>query len=473
MTPTKLDQIKPYEKNAKKHPKKQIKQIANSIREFGFNQPIVVDGKGVIIVGHGRYEAAKVLGLTEVPVIVVKNLSAEKTKAYRLADNKLNESDWDMEMVIQELKELNAEGYDIDITGFDRDFLLEDDGKDDDVPLSAPKRAKLGDLWQLGTHRVLCGDATSEEDFSRLMGGGTAQMVFTDPPYNVDYQGGMGERKKNTRSPLKNDKMSKEAFYEFLAKACTNMHKSVKGAEYICMSSSEIDTLKRAFTATGGHWQTFCVWVKNHFTLSRSDYQNTSEMILYGWPVGIKNHYFIEDRTAANVWEDLSAVKTEFDGKVTTISFHGFKVRIEGKVEKGAVIRKKQRTDIWRYDKPSRSEEHPTMKPVALCLEGIINSSQRGEIVLDPFLGSGSTLIACEKAGRIAFGCEIDERYVDVILTRWELYTGKTAKLIDAVDKSRLLDNVLSVGATSGRQKISKKGSKSIAQKDVGVSGRK
>ncbi len=425
--------IKPYEKNAKKHPDKQIKQIANSINEFGFNQPVVIDKDNVVIVGHGRLEAAKLLGITDVPVIQVK-LTEEQAKAYRLADNKLNESDWDMGLAIEELKGLSDEMF--DLTGFDKDLLIEPDAKDDLIPDNAPTIAKLGDLWQLGNHRLLCGDSTQEEAVLKLCGGNRAQMCFCDPPYNVNYTGGAdvvlpgGKRGFGNRSGIQNDNMSKEAFKEFLTKAIKPIVANTDGGIYICMSSSELGSLREAFELGGGHWQSFIMWVKNNFTLSRADYQNTYEPILYGWRDGIVNHYFTQRRDIANVWEDLSKVKTEYDGKETTITFQGFKVKIQGKVEKGEVIRKKQHMDIWRYDKPIKSELHPTQKPVALCVEAITNSSNQGDIVLDTFLGSGSTLIACEKTNRICYGCEIDHRYVDVCIKRWEDFTGLKAKKV-------------------------------------------
>ena len=422
----KLSLIKPYEKNAKKHPKKQIEQVANSIKEFGFNQPIVVDKNNVIIVGHGRYEAAKLLGLKDVPVIKV-DLDEEKAKAYRLADNKLNESEWDMGLAIEELKELSKEMF--ELTGFDNDLLLDTDLKDDEVP-ETPKepKSKLGDLYELGQHRVLCGDSTREEAVLRLCGGNRAQMCFTDPPYNVDYQGGGSYANHKSgpkeREGIKNDKMSKGSFKQFLIQAMKPIVKNTDGGIYVCMSSSELDSLKDSFEQAGGHWQSFIIWAKNNFTLSRADYQNTYEPILYGWRDGIVNHYFTERRDIANVWEDLREVKTEYDGKETTITFQGFKVKIAGKVEKGEVIKKKQHTDIWRYDKPTRSAEHPTMKPVSLVTEALTNSSNKGDIVLDTFLGSGSTLIACEKSGRICYGVELDPKYADVIVQRWVDYTG-------------------------------------------------
>lgn len=311
------------------------------------------------------------------------------------------------------------------LTGFDKDLLIEPDEKDDEVPeIPEEPKSKLGDLYELGQHRVLCGDSTQGEAILKLCGGNRAQMCFTDPPYNVDYTGGMGTHEKNEREGIQNDKMSKEAFREFMEKAMQPIVTNTDGGIYVCMSSSELDSLRDGFEKVGGHWQSFIIWVKNNFTLSRADYQNTYEPILYGWRNGIVNHYFTQRRDIANVWEDLSKVKTEYDGNDTTITFAGFKVKLKGKIEKGEVIRKKQHTDIWRHDKPTKSSEHPTMKPVALVTEAITNSSSEGDIVLDTFLGSGSTLIASEKTGRICYGVELDPKYVDVIVQRYVDYTG-------------------------------------------------
>jgi len=386
----KIQDIKPYEKNAKKHTRKQIDQVANSIKRFGFVQPLVIDKNNELIIGHCRLEASKKLGMTEVPTLKLEDLSEEEVKALRLADNKLNESAWDMDLVIPELKGLSDDL--LDLTGFDRDLIIEPDEKDDEVP-EVPKkpRSKLGDLYELGKHRVLCGDSTKEEDVERLMNGKIANMCFTDPPYNVDYQGGMGTHRQNKREGIQNDKMSKSEFKEFMIKAMKPIVENTDGGIYVCMSSSELDSLKEGFEKAGGHWQSFIIWVKNNFTLSRVDYQNIYEPILCGWRNGIVNHYFIDRRDIANVWEDLSKVNTEYDGKYTTITFAGFKVKLQGKIEKGEVIRKKQHTDIWRHDKPIKSSEHPTMKPV-------------------------SFLIASEKTGRICYGMELDPCYVDVIV---------------------------------------------------------
>jgi DNA modification methylase len=221
-----------------------------------------------------------------------------------------------------------------------------------------------------------------------------------------------------------NDKMSKSSFYEFLSEISKRIVENTVWGIYICMSSSEIDTLKEAFESNGGHWQSFIIWVKNNFTLSRADYQHTYEPILYWWAEWVVNHYFVWDRDRANVWEDLRKIKTEYKDGYTTISFQGFKVRLMGEIKKWEVIKKKQRTDIWRHDKPTKSSEHPTMKPVVLCEEAIIGSSIYKDLVLDLFLWSWSTLIACEKTNRKCYGMELDEKYIQVILKRYYDYTS-------------------------------------------------
>lgn len=424
----KIEEIKPYPKNTKKHPNKQLLQIAMSLKEFGWQQPIVVDKKGIIIVGHGRYFAYQKFGnelRLPTPKIDVAELSEQQAKAYRIADNKLNESDWDEDILIEELKSLEKNLF--LLTGFEEDMITESDKEDDEVP-ELPKKAKsrLGEMYKLGEHVIMCGNSTSETDVAKLMDGHRAQMCFTDPPYNIDYKGGMSTHKQNKREGIMNDKMGDNQFYDFLSEVSRRIVDHVDGGVYICMSSSELPNLKKAWENNGGHWQSFIIWVKNNFTLSRADYQNTYEPMLYGWAKNIKNHFFIERRDIANVWEDLREVKTEFDGTHTSIKFQGFEVKIEGQV-KGIIKRKKQRTDIWRYDKPTVSKEHPTMKPVALCLEAVKNSSQRGDIVLDLFGGSGSTLIACEKAGRKCRIMELDPQYIDVIIERWEKYTNEKA----------------------------------------------
>jgi DNA modification methylase len=419
-----INKIIPYERNAKKHPKKQVEQVAASIKAFGFNQPIVLDKKNVIIVGHGRYEAAKLLGLKDVPTITV-NLSEEKARAYRLADNKLNESKWDMDLVIEELKLMSEEM--IDMTGFDKDLIIEGNEHDDDVPaVTGAVKTKIGDVWALGDHLLACGDSTDPKSVAALLDGEKAAMCWTDPPFNMAYTGGAGKRRKG----IENDKMSSEKFEEFMRSAVGNILENTEGGIYICMGPAEMPNLRRVFKETGGHWSADIIWAKNNFTLSGDDYQHTYEPILYGWSNAAKEHYFVDRRDISNVWEDLSEIKTEFDGKKTTITFHGFKIRIDGEVKGGEVVKKKQHMDIWRHNKPTISNLHPTTKPVSLVLEAIMNSSREGDIVLDLFMGSGSTIIAAEKSGRICYGMELEPHYVDVAVKRWEEFTKQKAKKI-------------------------------------------
>lgn len=359
-------QIKPYPKNAKKHPKKQIEQVANSIKEFGMNQPIIVDKEGFIIVGHGRYEALKHLGWTEDKIlenVKVVDLTEEQAKAYRLADNKLNESDWDMELVIEELKELPE--LMIDLTGFDKDLIIEPDEKDDEVPETPEEpNSKLGDLYELGQHRVLCGDSTKIEDVERLMDGKKADMVFTDPPYGVDYDG------------IKND--DREGLTDLLRSVFTNyLANSKSGASIYCFHSDRCADIFNPLFREFFHFSSMIIWVKNSLTLSQTDYQSQHEPCLYGW-MDNGTHSFYGDR---------------------------------------------KQTSVWKSDK-ERVAGHTTPKPIEIVSKAVVNSSKGEDIVLDLFLGSGSTLIASEKTGRICYGMELDPKYVDVIVQRYVDYTG-------------------------------------------------
>jgi DNA modification methylase len=351
----------------------------------------------VIIAGHGRLMAAQRLGLPTVPVIMLAHLSETQRRALVIADNKIAENaGWDEEMLRIELQALREADFDLDITGFDFediDRLLngelpENQGlTDEDAapevtenPLSQP-----GDVWLLGDHRVLCGSATVLTDVERVMDGGLADMVFTDPPYNVDY-GNTAKDKirakggKKAGRTIMNDNLG-EGFEQFLYDACVNFLLVCKGAVYICMSSSELDTLQSAFRKAGGKWSTFVIWAKNTFTLGRSDYQRQYEPILYGWKEGAE-HFWCGARDQG---------------------------------------------DVWFFNKPQKNDLHPTMKPVELVERAVRNSSKTRDIVLDPFGGSGSTLIACEKTGRQARLIELDPRYVDVIVKRWQDFTGSVA----------------------------------------------
>jgi DNA modification methylase len=380
--------IIPYAKNARKIPQSAIDKVAESIKRFGPRQPIVVDKDGVIVVGHTRRLAALQLGLERVPVHVAKDLTPAQIRAYRLMDNRSHEeTSWDNDVLGLELLDLKGMDIDLEMTGFDLteiDDLFSRLGisgglTDPDAVPEVPEKpvSKPGDLYLLDDHVVLCGDATNKNDIARLLAGGHADMTFCDPPYGVKYTG-----KTSRKLTIMNDNLG-EGFYDFLRVACANLLEITKGAVYICMSSSELHTLYRAFTEAGGHWSTWVVWAKNNFTLGRSDYQRQSEHILYGWAEG-KSHYWCGARDQG---------------------------------------------DVWFVDKPVVNDLHPTMKPVELIERAIRNSSQSRDLIFDPFGGSGSTLLACESTGRRARLIELDPRYVDVIIKRWQDFTGKEAVL--------------------------------------------
>ena len=358
----KLKNIKPYSKNAKKHPKKQIEQIAASIKEFGMNQPIVVDKQGTIIVGHGRYEACKLLGVE--PEIKVVDLTEEQARAYRLADNKLNESDWYMNLVIEELKLLSPEM--LDLTGFDKDLIIEPDEQDDVIPENVPPRSKLGDLYELGSHRVLCGDSTQEEAVLRLMDGKKADMVFTDPPYGINLT-----PKKNYASRKENKKSEKSENYEKIIgdEVEFDMTKVFENIDCKKWWVWGADYLYR--TIPNFHKGNLVVWAKRHSEAENKVFGSAFELC-WVYPYCKKEIWFIRAINQSN--EALHI--------------------------------------------------HPTQKPTELGVRAISRNTDEGNIILDVFLGSGSTLIASEKTGRICYGMELDPKYVDVIVQRYVDYTG-------------------------------------------------
>ena len=386
-----LERMIPHARNARTHSEEQVAQIAGSIAEFGFVNPVLVGDDGVIVAGHGRVLAARKLGLPEVPVIVLSHLTSIQRRALMISDNAIAaNAGWNEEMLAAELAALKEEAFDLDLLGFDDAELdrllateIEPDESADDVPeLPAEPVSRPGDLWICGEHRVLCGDATVLADIETVLGGELADMCFCDPPYNVNYANFTDKKRSGKSRPILNDALGKD-FDALLYDACVNILTVTKGAVYICMSSSELDVLQKAFRAAGGHWSTFVIWAKNTFTLGRSDYQRQYEPILYGWKDGI-DHYWCGARDQG---------------------------------------------DVWFIDKPSKNDLHPTMKPVELVERAIRNSSKSRDIVLDPFGGSGTTLIAAERAGRSARLVELDPRYVDVIVERWQNQTGKSAML--------------------------------------------
>jgi DNA modification methylase len=371
----------PYARNARTHTDAQVAEIAGSIRAFGFTNPVLVDGDSGIIAGHGRVLAARQLGMGSVPVIELAGMSEAEKRAYIIADNKLAlKAGWDDAMLAAEIGDLKDLGFDLALTGFafaEIDALLAGNGPtfaDEAPPLPEHPITRMGDVWTIGPHRLVCGDATDPAVVAMALAGGLADMVFTDPPYNVAYARG------KVKKAIANDDLGSE-FGAFLGKACLAMLPLTKGAVYICMSSSELGTLKAAFEAAGGHWSTFVIWSKNAFTLGRSDYQRQYEPILYGWAEG-SDHYWCGARDQG---------------------------------------------DIWQIDKPRANDLHPTMKPVALVERAIRNSSKGRATILDPFGGSGTTLMAAEATGRQAALVELDPAYCDVIVRRWQEGTGGKA----------------------------------------------
>jgi DNA modification methylase len=387
-----LGELIPYARNPRTHTDAQVAQIAASIREFGWTNPILVDGANGIIAGHGRVLAARKLSLDRVPVIELAHMSEAQKRAYVLADNQLAlNAGWDEALLRLELADLSELRFDLGLLGFgegELERLLAGDGRtglteDDEAP-ALPEEAltRPGDLWVLGEHRLLCGDATVLAHIERVLDGRLADMTFTDPPYNVDYGNSAKDKLRGNKRKILNDDLG-TGFEAFLHDACVNILSVTKGAVYVCMSSSELHTLQRAFVSAGGKWSTFVIWAKHTFTLGRSDYQRQYEPILYGWPQGHDRHWC-------------------------------------GARDQG---------DLWHYDKPARNDLHPTMKPVALVERAIRNSSKSRDIVLDAFGGSGSTLIACAKAGRHGRLVELDPRYCDVIVQRWQAWAGDVATL--------------------------------------------
>ena len=381
----------PYGRNPRKNDHV-IEQMAGAIQEFGFRIPIIAKSTGEVVDGHLRLKAALHLGLETVPVVLADDLTPMQIKAFRiLANRSATWADWDEDLLRLELEELQLDDFDLSLTGFDDDEIAEllagqettiEGNTDEDAAPEVPVTpvSKPGDVWIMGKHRLLCGDSTDATSFTRLMDGEKATMVFTDPPYNVDYANSAKDKLRGTNRPILNDNLG-DGFQDFLLNAFKPTLAHCSGAVYVAMSSSELDTLQSAFRAAGGKWSTFIIWAKNTFTLGRSDYQRQYEPILYGWPEGATRHWC-------------------------------------GDRDQG---------DVWHFNKPRVNDLHPTMKPVELVERAIRNSSRPGDVVLDPFGGSGTTLIAAEKSGRQARLIELDPKYVDVIVRRWQEYAGAQA----------------------------------------------
>lgn len=378
MTLVPVEKLVPYINNARTHSAEQIQKLRSSIREFGFINPVIIDKDYGIIAGHGRVAAAKEEGISEVPCVLVDYLTEPQKKAYILADNRFAlDAGWDEELLRIEIESLQGADFDIALTGFDEKEIADlfaaasDDVKDDDFDvdeeLKKPSFSKNGDLWLLGKHRLVCGDSTKSDTYDLLMDGKLANLTVTDPPYNVNYEGSAGK--------IKNDNMEGGKFYQFLLDAFANMEKAMANdaSIYVFHADTEGLNFRKAFADAGFYLSGTCIWKKQSLVLGRSPYQWQHEPCLFGWKKNGK-HQWYSDR---------------------------------------------KQTTIWEFDKPKKNGDHPTMKPVPLIAYPIQNSSMSNCIVLDPFGGSGSTLIACEQTDRICHTIELDEKYCDVIVKRY------------------------------------------------------
>ena len=414
----KVGELLPYARNARTHSDTQVSQLAASIKEFGFNNPVAIDADGMILCGHGRVMAAQKLGLTEVPTVCLSHLSDTQKKAYILADNKLAlNAGWDNDMLKVELEDLKTSDFNLDLIGFSNEELdeimnqdEEQEVEDDDYNVMVPEepKAKLGEIYILGKHRLMCGDSTSIQDVEKLMGGGEyqADLLLTDPPYNVDYEGGTDKKLK-----IKNDNMEDQAFRQFLIdvyKAADHVMKP--GAPfYIWHADSEGANFRGAAKDMGWQIRECLIWVKNSLVLGRQDYQWRHEPCLYGWKAGAA-HYFTDSRAESTVIEDQVNVDKLSKDELKTLC----KKLLDPGIE----------TTVIREKKPSINDVHPTMKPVKLFGRLVKNSSKRNDIVLDLFGGSGTTMVACEQLNRRAYLMELDPAYVDVIIDRYQKLTN-------------------------------------------------
>lgn len=373
-----IDKLIPYVNNARTHSPEQINKLRASLREFGFINPVIVDDKFNIVAGHGRVMAAQAEGIKEVPCVYVDYLTEAQKKAYILADNRMAmDAGWDEEMLRVELEALQDMAFDLSMTGFDEKELadlfktdehVEDDDFDLDAALEKAAFVKKGDIWTVGRHRLMCGDATSAEDVAKLMDGKKANIIVTDPPYGVSFRSSDG-------LSIQNDSLKGDEFYQFLLQAFKNMADNLTkgGAAYVFHADTEGLNFRKAFIDAGFHLAGCCIWVKNSLVLGRSDYQWQHEPVLYGF-LQNGNHPWYSDR---------------------------------------------KQTTIWNFDKPKRNKNHPTSKPLDLLGYPIQNSSQANGIVIDTFGGSGSTMMACELTNRICYMMELDEKYASVILRRY------------------------------------------------------
>lgn len=394
-----IAKLVPYVNNARTHSVEQINKLRSSLREFGFINPVIIDKDFGIIAGHGRVLAAKEEGITEVPCVFVDYLTESQKKAYILADNRMAlDAGWDEELLKIEIESLKGADFDVGLTGFDEKELsdlfkdTDSDVKDDDYDLTAALEkasfVKKGDVWTIGRHRLVCGDATNPDDVKKLMDGKRANLILTDPPYGVSFKSSSG-------LTIQNDSIKADEFYNFLFAAFKNMVDCLEpgGSAYVFHADTEGLNFRKAFIAAGLHLAGCCIWVKNSLVLGRSDYQWQHEPVLYGFLQNGKHNWYSD----------------------------------------------RKQTTIWNFDKPKRNENHPTSKPLDLLGYPLKNSSQENSIVLDTFGGSGSTLLACEQSNRICYTMELDEKYASVILRRYVDDTGDAANVYVIRDGVKIL----------------------------------
>lgn len=417
--------LKPYARNSRTHSRGQVEALARSIREYGFTNPILLGEDGTIIAGHGRLQAAQSLGMAEVPTITLTGLSEAQRRALVLADNRIAlDAGWDVEMLRVELADLRSDGFDLSLTGFsleELDSLLDpaaDDRDPDDAPaLPAEAASKPGDVYLLGAHRLIVGDCTDVGVLQRLLDGALVDIVWTDPPYNVAYEGAAGA--------IMNDDMGDREFYQFLLAAFTAAWSVMKpgAAAYVAHSEKEALNFYSAFKSAGFKQHGCVIWKKDALVLGRMDYQPIHEPILYGWKPG-SAHRWYGGRKQTTVMDlgDGSPFERLPDGRFQITV--GDRVMIVG----GAEAIEEVVPSVIRADKPKRSSLHPTMKPVELIERMLRHNARPGDLVLDPFGGSGSTLIAADRLGMCARLVELDPRYADVIVGRWEAWSGRKAE---------------------------------------------
>jgi site-specific DNA-methyltransferase (adenine-specific) len=420
-----INAITPYDKNPRKN-RDAIGPVAESIKQFGFQVPIIVDKNKIIIAGHTRYQAAKKLGLTEVPCVIADELTPDQVKAFRIADNKVAEiATWDESLLAEQLEELK-DLFQCDKLGLDLDeYLPYNDVKEDDFDVAGEleniviPNAKPGDIYELGRHRLMCGDSTIAEQVAELMNGQEADLVLTDPPYNVNYgTKNAYNPEKYTDRTIMNDYMPEQKFIEFLSDAFINFatHMKAGAAFYVFHASISVLEFETALRTAQLRTRQQLIWVKDSLVLGRQDYQWKHEPILYGWKEGAA-HSFADDRTNTTIL---------WDKPINTNSL----TKDEMKQMLDDIYSTKLSKTIFYHDRPKRSDEHPTMKPILLLVPMIKNSTNYGQLVVDFFGGSGSTLIASEQTGRTCHMMELDPKFVDVIIKRWETLTGQKAKLI-------------------------------------------